>query len=220
MKDNPINERVAEFRQRLKKERKKARLTQEKLAAQLNELGYGKGQSGVSDWETKGRLPDLETVFALSRIFGCDCGYLLGDYEERTHDSTDICKATGLSESTVNWLCNMATWGAGQEAATVIDALMFDFGCETKGEKIAPLIYLLNWYLKYDSVQRMGKRVYINGEIVDTNDTTGYLGSSLNLDSRLIENAALMKIQQGLISLKKRIAREKGRNNGKHHKDD
>ena len=220
MKDNPINERVAEFRQRLKKERKKARLTQEKLAAQLNELGYGKGQSGVSDWETKGRLPDLETVFALSRIFGCDCGYLLGDYEERTHDSTDICKATGLSESTVNGLCNMATWGAGQEAATVIDALMFDFGYETKGEKIAPLIYLLNWYLKYDSVQRMGKRVYINGEIVDTNDTTGYLGSSLNLDSRLIENAALMEIQQGLISLKKRIARKKGENNGQHHKDD
>lgn len=102
----------------------------------------------------------------------------------------------------------------------MIDALMFDFGYETKGEKIAPLIYLLNWYLKYDSVQRMGKRVYINGEIVDTNDTTGYLGSSLNLDSRLIENAALMEIQQGLISLKKRIAREKGRNNGKHHKDD
>ena len=220
MKDNPINERVAEFRQRLKKERKKARLTQEKLAAQLNELGYGKGQSGVSDWETKGRLPDLETVFALSRIFGCDCGYLLGDYEERTHDSTDICKATGLSESTVNELCNMATWGVGQEAATVIDALMFDFGYETKGEKIAPLIYLLNWYLKYDGGQRKGNRVLINGEIVATNDTTGYLGSSLNLNPRLIENAALMEIQQGLISLKKRIARKKGENNGQHHKDD
>ena len=85
MKDNPINERVAEFRQRLKKERKKARLTQEKLAAQLNELGYGKGQSGVSDWETKGRLPDLETVFALSRIFGCDCGICLATMKkERT----------------------------------------------------------------------------------------------------------------------------------------
>ena len=186
MKDITIDERVAEFRRRLIRERKKAKLTQEQLAGKLDELGYGKGQSAISEWEKKERLPDIETVFALSRIFGCDCGYLLGDYEERTHDSTDICKATGLSELTVNELCNMATWGAGQEAATVIDALMFDFGYETKGEKIAPLIYLLNWYLKYDSGQSKGKRVYINGEIVDTNDSTGYLGNSLNLDSRLI----------------------------------
>lgn len=220
MKDNPINERVAEFRQRLKKERKKARLTQEKLAAKLDELGYGKGQSGVSEWETNGRLPDLETIFALSRILECDCGYLLGDYEERTRDSADICKATGLSEETINRLCSWATWGVGQEAAMVIDALVSDFGYATKGEKIAPLIYLLNWYLKYNGKQNKGARVDINGKIVDTNDTTGYLGNSINLDSRLIENAALMEIQQGLISLKKRIAREKGRNNGKHHKDD
>lgn len=208
---------------RIAKERKEnVHLTQDELADKIGEItGVRPKQSTVSMWERGESFPDnIETIFAMSKIFGCDCGYLLCDYDEKTHDAKGICQVTGLSESTINALCSMATWGVGQEAAAVIDALMFDLGYATRGEKLAPLIYLLNWYLKYDGEQNKGARVDINGKIVDTNDTTGYLGNSINLDSRLIENAALMEIQQGLISLKKRIAREKGRNNGKHHKDD
>lgn len=210
--------RRTEFGKLLARERKKAGLTQAGLADRIEEeIGNRPEQNTISNWEQGKAFPgSIETVFAMSRIFGCDCGYLLGDYEERTHDSTDICKATGLSELTVNGLCNLAAWGVGQEAATVIDALMFDFGYQTKGEKIAPLIYLLNWYLKYDGGQSKGKGVNVNGKIMDTDDTTGYLGSSLNLDSRLIENAALMEIQQGLISLKKRIARKERGHSGQH----
>lgn len=214
----PYTTRRAGFGELLAKERKKAGLTQAGLADRIEEeIGNRPEQNTISNWEQGKAFPgSIETVFALSRIFGCDCGYLLGDYEERTHDSTDICKATGLSESTVNMLCNKVAWGAGQELATVIDALMFDFGYGTKGAKIAPLIYLINWYLKYDGSQSQGKRVQVTGEITDTCDTTGYLANSLNLDSSLIENAALMEIQQGLISLKKRTVRKKGRKNGQH----
>ena len=204
---------------RIAKERKEnVHLTQDELADKIGEItGVRPKQSTVSMWERGESFPDnIETIFAMSKIFGCDCGYLLCDYDEKTHDAKGICQATGLSESTINALCSMATWGVGQEAAAVIDALIFDFGYATKGEVIAPLIYLINWYLKYDGSQSQEKRVQFTGEITDTSDTTGYLGNSLNLDSRIIENAALIEIQQGLISLKKRNARKKGKNNGQH----
>lgn len=209
-------ERVAKFRKRLTEERKRAKLTQEGLAAKLNDLGYGKGQSAISEWETKERLPDIETVFALSQIFGCDCGYLLGDYDERTHDSTDICKATGLSEETVNTLCYLRSWGAETELTAVIDALIYDFRFATKGEDIAPLVYLISWFLQYHGDNGAAMRVYLNGTVKDSGDATGYTAGTLKLNDRIIENAALTEIEQGLISLKKRILRKERGKNGKH----
>lgn len=209
-------ERVSKFRKRLTEERKRAKLTQEGLAAKLNDLGYGKGQSAISEWETKERLPDIETVFALSQIFGCDCGYLLGDYDERTHDSTDICKATGLSEETVNTLCNLRSWGAETELTAVFDALMYDFKFATKGEDIAPLVYLIGWFLRYSDDSNITARVFIDGEIKSSADATGHSANTLRLNSRIIENAALTEIEQGLISLKRRILRKERGKNGKH----
>lgn len=208
-------DRITKFKQRLAEERKRAKLTQEALAAKLDDLGYGKGQPAISGWEKRERLPDIETVFALSQIFGCDCGYLLGDYDERTHNATDICKATGLSEGTVNTLCNLKSWGAETELTAVIDALIYDFGFATKGEDIAPVIYLINWFLQYGGNNNLTMRVFSNGEIKSSSDATGHSANTLRLNDEIIENAALMEIQRGLISLKKRILQKECEDIGK-----
>lgn len=216
MENISVNKRIDEFRKRLARERKRAKLTQEALADKLSELGYGKGQSAISEWEKKERLPDIETVFALSKIFGCDCGYLLGDYDERTHDSMDICKATGLSEETVNLLCNLRAWGIAKELTSVIDALIYDFRTETKGKSIAPLVYLISWFLQYRGGNSGTMRVLPDGTVKDSGDATGYTSNTLKLNDRIIENAALTEIEQGLISLKKRILRKERGKSGKH----
>ena len=210
--------RHAEFGKRLAQERKRARLTQQGLADKIEtEIGKAPGQNTISNWENGKAFPDsIEIIFALSRIFGCDCGYLLCDYDERTHDATDICKATGLSEETVNTLCNSKSWGYGQELTSVIDALIYDFNYATKGEDISPLIFLINWFLKYSGSEGNSKQIFLNGEIRDCADTSGYISSALRLNSRIIESTALTEIQQGLVSLKKRISRKGRRKNGQH----
>lgn len=199
--------RRAEFGKRLAQERKKAGLTQEKLADKIEgEIGKSPGQNTISNWENGKSFPDsIEILFAISRILGCDCGYLLCDYEERTHNATDICKATGLSEETVNTLCNLRSWGFGEALAFVIDALIYDFNYATKGEDIAPLIYLISWFLNYNGTKSGAKQVFVDGKVRDCPDTRGYVANALKLNDRVIANAALTEIQQGLISLKRRI---------------
>lgn len=210
--------RRTEFGKLLAKERKKAGLTQGGLADKIEaEIGNRPEQNTVSNWEQGKSFPNsIETVFALSRIFGCDCGYLLGDYEERTHDSTEICKATGLSEETINTLCNLRAWGAEMELTSVIDALIYDFRFTTKGEDIAPLVYLISWFLQYRGGKSGSMRVRLDGTVKDSGDATGYTSGTLKLNDRIIENAALTEIEQGLIYLKRRILRKEPGNNGKH----
>lgn len=200
--------RCTEVRSRLSKERKKAKLTQEMLADKLCELGYGKDQSAISDWENGKRSIPLDAIFALSSILGCDCGYLLCDYDERTHDASGICMATGLSEETINTLCSAKSWGVSQELTTVIDALIYDFNHATRGEDISPLVYLISWFLQYSGNGCNSMRVSKNGEFRDSGDSTGYTSGTLKLNDRIVENAALAEIQQGLISLKKRLSRK------------
>lgn len=218
MLDYSTNERRAEIGRRIAKERKNAGLTHDGLADEIKKiLGVRPRQSTISMWEHGKSFPDnIETIFAMSRIFGCDCGYLLCDYDEKTHDSMDICKATGLSEESINTLCNLKSWGVEAELTSVIDGLISDLNRTEKGASFTPLVYLIHWFLAYSSSGKINKMVHINGEIVDCHDPDGYLSSSVKLNDRIIENAALMEIQQGLISLKKRISRKERGKNGEH----
>lgn len=216
MIDYFAGKRRIEIGKRIAAERRKARMTQSELADRLEKENGGRPkQSTISMWEHGNSFPDsIETVFSLSRIFGCDCGYLLCDYDERTHDASGICDATGLSEETVNTLCNAKTWGVGQELTTVVDALIYDLNHATKGEDISPLIYLISWFLQYNGGGSSAMRVSLNGSFRDCGDVTGHTAGTLKMNSRVIESAALTEIQQSLISLKKRILRKERRNKG------
>lgn len=216
MNDDFLAIRRKRIGKRIAQERKKRHWSQAAFGEELSKKmgdSIPTAQNTISNWENGNNLPEsLDIFIAMSYIFECDCGYLLCDYDERTHDSKEICKATGLSEESINALCYLETWGLGEEVTHVIDALIFDFGHATKGESFSPLVYLLNWFLKYEGNSKIEKQVHISGKIIDCNDQSGYLASTIKLNSRIVENAVLMEIQQALISLKKRFAgKERGK---------
>lgn len=55
-------------------------------------------------WEHGDDIPTLDAIERMSRLFDCDIGYLLADYDERHHVTADICRVTGLSERAVERL--------------------------------------------------------------------------------------------------------------------
>ena len=212
MNDKMVLERKVKIGKRIAAERKKRSWSQEKFGEELSEKMGGSisgAQNTISNWEKGKNLPETLDIFiAMSQHFGCDCGYLLCDYDERTHNSKEICNTTGLSEESINALCSLNAWGLGREVTQVIDALIFDYGYVTKGESFAPIVYLLNWFLHYKGTEKVEKQVHISGKIIDCNDQNGYIASTIKLNERIVENAALMEIQQALISLKRRLARK------------
>lgn len=211
MNDDFLAIRRKKIGKRIAQERKNRHWSQAAFGEELSKKMGGSiptAQNTISNWENGNNLPEsLDIFIAMSHIFECDCGYLLCDYDERTHDSKEICKATGLSEESINTLCSLKKWDLGEEVTRVIDALIFDFRYATKGESFAPLVYLLDWFLKYKGNGKIEKQVHISGKIIDCNDQNGYIASTIKLNNRIIENAALLEIQQALISIKKRLAR-------------
>ena len=81
--------RVQQIGKRIKTERRKKKLSQEKLAEAISSImaesdpDYkGTEQNTVSNWEKGVSPPPLPKLIALSEIFDCDIGYLLCDYDE------------------------------------------------------------------------------------------------------------------------------------------
>lgn len=216
MNDNLIAIRRKKIGKRIAQERKKRNWSQAVFGEELSKKTGGStpiAQNTISNWENGNNFPEsLDIFIAMSLIFECDCGYLLCDYDERTHDSKEICKATGLSEESINALCSLKTWGVEGAVTHVIDSLILDYRYATKGESFSPLVYLLNWFFKYKGTGKIEKQVHISGKIIDSNDQSSYLASTIKLNDRIVENAALMEIQQALISLKNRLA---GKESGK-----
>lgn len=52
-------------------------------------------------WEKGEAMPSLKQLCQMAEIFGCDVGFLLADYDQRTRDAADVCHITGLSERAV-----------------------------------------------------------------------------------------------------------------------
>ena len=97
---------------RIRQERRKlpGRVSQEALGERLAQVIPTRDnikQTTVASWESGRTLPPLDALIAMSEVFGCDIGYLLGDYERRFRDVQDICERTGLSERTVDSLIRM-----------------------------------------------------------------------------------------------------------------
>ncbi len=66
----------------------------------------------LANWESGEKIPDLTTLARMSDLFGCDIGYLLGDYDEKHHSTADVSKQTGLSGNAVEKIAYMNCFGA------------------------------------------------------------------------------------------------------------
>lgn len=98
---------IKEIGKRIQKERKNSKFKSlDELAEEI-----GTTRQTLSKWE-KGdgsSSPSLWDVERLCKIFGCDFGYLVGEYNCRTRINTDIQTETGLSESAVEKIITLSS---------------------------------------------------------------------------------------------------------------
>jgi transcriptional regulator with XRE-family HTH domain len=85
-----------EVGKRIKKARKELGLSQEDFAAQQ----YIERKS-LSRWEN-GHPISIDGLLCLCQGLKCDIGYLIGEYDCKTKEATDIQKEIGLSEKSIN----------------------------------------------------------------------------------------------------------------------
>lgn len=197
-----IYERKKRIGERIKEMRTRCTLTQGELAVNLSDLLHREiGQSTISGWENGVRLPSLENIVALSYIFQCDCGYLLCDYDQTTFGQDEICKATGLSPKSIQFLCTLRAWGIGAVEASTVDFLLTDARERNQSHHYRSIIDLLNFFLSFEN-KCTSKQVFSNGAITDFDADGTICQSAVRLDGAIIENAVLMEIQQALLDIK------------------
>lgn len=214
MNDNLIFERGRKIGKRIRGERKKLGINQEELGERIMKLINGEvcvAQNTISGWETGKQIPPINQILALSKIFGCDCGYILCDYDERTKDSSEICTATGLSEESVNYLCFLKSWGMGEDMTKMLDFLLLDAKERDESHHYRSVLDLLRFFLEYDGSKATPKQIFLNGYVVDYECNGSIAPSAIALTPRIVENAALMEMEQALINLKRLYKRKKVR---------
>ena len=98
--------------QRIKKMRKKT-VKPGKITAYGKEKNYSQGEFAEDFCMSKSTVVAIEKgdekaigshIFDLCKAFGCDVGYLLGEYECETKEKQDIQDVTGLSEKAIDRL--------------------------------------------------------------------------------------------------------------------
>ncbi|MDD5808386.1 MAG: hypothetical protein PUC93_04850 [Oscillospiraceae bacterium] len=100
-----IGKRIEKERKALKKKKngKERSMSQEDFVEE-----YG-SKIGITTYKTLGKIESGNTNCELTiwqllefcKIFDCDMGYLLGEYDCHYRETTDICAATGLTENAV-----------------------------------------------------------------------------------------------------------------------
>ena len=86
--------------EKIRKERKELGMNQEQLASALNISS----RQTIAKWEKGSTIPQLEDMLNMCNLFGCELGYLLGEYELKTRAATDIQEQTGLSPKSIEYL--------------------------------------------------------------------------------------------------------------------
>lgn len=218
---------------RIKQERLARKWSQSELGDKVAELsgtsnadGRTKSQGNISDWERGARIPSLSDLLCLSKLFNCDLGYLLCDYDSRTHGENEMAAALGLPPEVINTLTTWAKWDV-HEYLDALSALVFDARYKTSSSTHRAVLDLINFYFSY-SRQCVTKQLWKNGQITDritdrrlsdsVTDTDGTIDvRALQLSDRTIESAVLVEIQEALRELKHSgCIKQKGDSNGQH----
>lgn len=213
--------RRKEMGKRIKAERKKLKTpegkpwSQERLAEKIADLlkkDDGIKQSTIAAWEAGKSIPSLDKLFSLSKIFGCDVGYLLGEHDNPVFNACRIAAETGLSEETVQMLINYKRWDV-EEFVSVIDALVWDSKYRIKSShNHRAVLDLLHFFFHFKGDSSTQKQVSVNGHIMNCNSDGTISMGALRLNDSIVENAVLMEVQQALIDLKHATRREEKQN--------
>ena len=97
-----LDERRKKIGENIKKIRtsQKPKMSQKNFLLEINMSSDS--VSSLRKWENGEMFPSTEILARICEVFGCDFGYLIGDYEERDYSSSQIRKYTGLSETAIS----------------------------------------------------------------------------------------------------------------------
>lgn len=82
--------------ERIRLERKNLKMNQTELCSNI-----GVGRNSLVDFENGIKIPALDTLLVMCKLFNCDIGYLLCEYDCKYHRNADIQEETGLSEKSI-----------------------------------------------------------------------------------------------------------------------
>ncbi|MDL2318467.1 helix-turn-helix domain-containing protein [Eubacteriales bacterium OttesenSCG-928-A19] len=202
---------------RIKDERKRAGLTQEKLMKKLE--GSSNSYRLLGRWEKGDARPQFYQMIKLAEIFDCDFGYLIGEYDCRTRVATDIHMETGLSEGAIRLLQKMKKKSQYKYLDTI--SLLIDQAEITRSKGpddstvLQEIIEYLYTTIDPDSVQVSAgfSNIFEDG---DGNDVVIGGIESWEVSAKDIEELGLLRIQFQLKQLKDW---QRGSDHGKHPKD-
>lgn len=94
--------------ERLKKERKEYGFkSHDALCEYLKENNYRSfKRQTISKWEQGKECPPLDVLLTLCKLYNCELGYLLCEYDCKIKENSDIQEITGLSEKNIEYLKN------------------------------------------------------------------------------------------------------------------
>lgn len=216
---NIIDDRRRKIGKRIRDERQSRSWSQTDLGNRLadmremaDENGRTIGQGTISKWETGDQIPTFTDLICLSRLFNCDIGYLLCDYDAKTYGENEISSAIGLPPENVRLLKSWATWEIS-ERLSVLSILIYDDRYNVTNSR--SILDMINFFLSYHNDDTK-KLIWSNGQVTDDPTTDGAIFTrALRLSDNTVENAVLIEIQEALRALKHsgHIA-QKGANNG------
>lgn len=213
-------DRVRQIGKRIKDERRKKKLSQQKLADAISSIMVdsdpdykGTEQNTVSNWEKGVSLPPLSKLIALSEIFDCDLGYLLCDYDEPKRDLADVVEQTGLSGKAATRLKTMAGRVNKEKQAGWLNTMEEQElkALNTILENDYQMLYYIYQYIfgNYDSfsiatVNHSGQeKDIVEKDILLCNTNTPDTGTYINAEQ--LQPVFLLSIQSALMDLKKKL---------------
>lgn len=164
-----------EMGMRIKKCRIECGMTQEELG---NELHYTRQM--ISNIEKGKSEPTISDIKKMSMTFGCDVGYIIGEYNERTRQTTDIVAETGLDGKAVELLRT------------------------AKNERYWFVTKALNEMLKYDNLRLLD---LIGQFLMMAEHESVELSDGEKIDKGVLYSR---KIEQELVKLRSQIQQRKG----------
>ena len=187
--------------------RKKHHWSQERFIEELNNKGLLIARNTISAIENGKRHQfSLDFLLTCCELFGCDMGYLLGEYTRcKTLDHQFIHNELGLSEQSIQSL-QFHKQLEDKSVASAIDNLLLDLRyCNTDKNShrhYRPVLKLLNYFFRYTN-SGIKMQVHSNGTITPCRNNGFISGNAIELNDTVIENAVLAEIQLALINLKR-----------------
>ena len=125
---------ISKISERLRTLREEAGLLKVDAAESL-----GISRETLRHWEDGSTSPTVEDLVRICNVYGCDFGYVVGEYDGKTRPATDIHSATGLSFDAIDAIRYRSADYSDDDMKTLA-ALLWDLGNDTSSLPVIGMI--------------------------------------------------------------------------------